>query len=182
MGRKHKHNPSCIKEWPSDETIGVLPSELITPFIRILKEGYRMDRSAANQFNYIGYNIGKEERLYFPSPAERFSRRWLENEAKYKRSLLENVLISVFHMGMEQGRRYSRYDTYNNQMLVDIIKARTKTIHKLQSKLSEYEEDTKPVETPLTSNNADLLIENFLFEEELDSVDPRDTKEDQFSE
>ncbi len=78
---------------------------------------------------------------------------------------------------MEQGRRLDRYNRYNNDLLVDIIQARTRTIQQLRSRLSEYEEDKEQNHLSLESQDNDLLIESSLVEE-LDTVDVRNTKED----
>lgn len=176
MSKKNKRNICLMKNWPSDETLGVPFEDLIFPVKKIVLEGYRMERLPIKQFTYTGYNIGEPERLYYPSPVERFTTRWLTNDEKFKRTLLDNALQVAFQLGMEQGRRLDKYKRYNNDLLVDIIHARTRTIRRLQAQLSEYEETANfSCEVPLESADDQLMIENM---EAFDDVDARDAKED----
>lgn len=161
-GKKKYKNTCLMQEWPDDNTCGIDPEDLIFPLKQILLEGYRLDRTAQNQFIYAGYNIGTEEhRVYHPTPAERFSSRWLNNETKFGRSLLDNILMTVFHLGIEQGRRFTQPELDINKMLTSIIELRTKRVHELETKLSEYgDADGITKEIPFESNLPDLNIDD----------------------
>jgi len=171
MGKKKKRHTSVMKDWPSDDCMGVQCDSLIFPLKKIIHEGYRLERLPTKQFTYTGYNIGKEERRFFPTPEERFAARWLDNETKHKRTLMDNVLMTVFQLGIEQGRRLDNPNRYNNVLLEDILKSRTKTIQELRRQIFGEE---IPV-TLITDDNA-LFIENDI--EELDNVDARSSKEE----
>lgn len=171
MGKKKKHRASFMKEWSSDDCVGVQYDSLIFPLKKIIHEGYRLERLPTKQFVYTGYNIGKEERRYFPTPEERFAARWLDNEAKHKRTLIDNVLITVFQLGIEQGRRLDNPNRYSNILLEDILKARTKTIQQLRAQL--YGEE---VPVALEHDDEALIIDNDI--ESLDDVDAQSSKEE----
>lgn len=166
-----------MKEWPDDETSTVSYEELISPIKKLLLEGYRMERYQNKQFVYSGYNIGKSERLTSPTPDERFSSRWLENEEKFKRTLLDNVFATVFQLGIEQGRRFDKINRYNNSLLRDIVDARTRTITKLRAELGKYDPSyAVSNDIPAEKDDDSLLIDNMELEE-LGSVDVQDAKE-----
>lgn len=186
MGKRNKkkyHHHALMKEWPDDSDL-VSYSSLIEPIKKIYHEGYKVERKPIRTFIYKGYNIGKEDRFYFPTPEERFTARWLENEDKFDRTLMDNIFAVIFQLGMEQGRRTSRHDRYANDLLQDIIDARTKTIRCLRQRLSQYEpEFADEKEIPLDRKNEeeDLII-NDVFENEatemVDNVETPNTKED----
>lgn len=150
-----------MKNWSDDENQLVSYDDLLSPLKRIMHNGYRLERLPITHFMYSGYNIGSNEQLYFPTPEERFSSRWIENDAKFKRSLLDNVLITAFQLGMEQGRRLDRRNRISNKLLEDILKTRIKMVKNLKFKLSEYDnryKENSPI--PLESGDDDLIIEN----------------------
>jgi len=160
MGKKKKHNRCLMREWPHEGNRTVLCDELIEPLKKIVFEGYKLERLPLKQFTYTGYNIGKSDRLYYPTPDERFSSRWLENEQKFKRTLLDNVLMTVFQLGVEQGRRLDWYNRQTNELLSDIIKAKTKQIQELRQELSQYDEsfqEEPPI--PLELEDDELIID-----------------------
>lgn len=179
MGKKkNKKQHSLMREWPSDDCTGVQYDSLIFPLKKLLHEGYRLERLPTKQFVYTGYNVGEQERIYYPTPEERFSTRWLENEAKFKRTLMDNVLATVFQLGVEQGRRGERPNRYSNLLLEDILKARTKAIKNLRARLAEFDEAYRDDETPvpLESEDDSLLIDS-MDVEMLDNVDIQSPKE-----
>lgn len=171
MGKRKKRRAILMREWPADETNALPYDDLIFPLKKIMHEGYKLERLPINQFVYTGYNIGKNEReVYFPTPEERFSSRWLENEKKWKRTLLDNILITAFQLGIEQGRRFERNQRYSSELLMDILNARTKTIKNLREKLGKYDETYKEdLSIPMEHEGEDLLIDKF--ECNLDNVD-----------
>jgi hypothetical protein len=179
MGKKKKNkHHSLMRDWPTDNCVGIQYDNLIFPLKKIMHEGYRLERLPTKQFVYTGYNIGLEERMYFPTPEERFSTRWLENEAKFKRTLMDNILVTVFQLGIEQGRRGERPNRYSNVLLEDILQARTRKIKQLRAKLAEYDEAYRDDETPvpLETDDDSLLIDN-MDVEVLDNVDIQSPKE-----
>jgi hypothetical protein len=171
MGKKKKRHINLMRDWPTDETCGVRYEDLIYPLKKIMHEGYRIERLPVSQFIYTGYNIGEEEyRYYSPTPQERFAHRWLDNEKKQDRTLLDNVLVTTFQLGMEQGRRLGRTQNYSNQLLEDMLKSKSNTIKKLKATLSQYDPAyAEDPPTPMESEDAELLIEDF--ESELINVD-----------
>lgn len=178
MGKKKKRKVSLMKDWPSDDCVGVQYDSLIFPLKKLLHEGYRLERLPTKQFVYTGYNVGAQELIYYPTPEERFSTRWLENEAKFKRTLMDNVLATAFQLGVEQGRRTERPNSYSNVLLEDILKARTNTIKQLRAKLAIYDEAYRENEipVPLECDDDSLLIEN-MDVEALENVDIQSPKE-----
>lgn len=159
MGKKNKRRASLMKDWPSDESCGVPCDDLLYPLKKIVYEGYELKRKPVMQFTYSGYNIGKVDRLYYPTPDERFSSRWLENDAKFNRTLLDNIFMTVFQLGIEQGRRIDYNQKYSNQLLEDIVKARTNTIKALRARLAKYEPSYAEDVIPMEHEDQDLLIE-----------------------
>jgi hypothetical protein len=176
MGKKKKRHVSLMKDWPSD-SVGVGYDSLIFPLKKIIHEGYRLERLPTKQFTYTGFNIGKEDQIYYPTPEERFTTRWLENEAKFKRTLMDNVLITVFQLGVEQGRRIDSSNRCNNILLQDMLKSRTRTIKNLREQLSLYDDSYNEVPVPLENEDNRLLIEDALLEA-LDNVDAQISKEE----
>ena len=166
---KGKKKRELMKEWDPDETVGAYYNDLIDPIKRVFKDGYRVERYNTNQFRYTGYNIGEKDRLYHPSPAACFNPRWLENEAKHGRTLLDNIFKVIFLLGVEQGRRSEKNHTHTNELLTDILISRTKTIKELRLKLGEYDDaylDDVPI--PLENDDPELVMS---FLEEPDDVD-----------
>jgi len=174
MGKKKKHRAiNLMKDWPSDG--GTIHYEsLIHPVKKVFFEGYKLERKAIKQFTYTGYNIGNSEHLYYPTPSERFSSKWLENEEKHNRTLLDNIFVTIFQLGMEYGRRSDRSNKLSNDLLHDILRARTATIKELREKLSVYDPAfAEPEPIPVETENLDLLIETAS-----DNVDAQNSKED----
>lgn len=169
MGKKNKRRASLMKEWPSDESCGVPCEDLLVPLKKIVFEGYEIKRRPVTQFTYTGYNIGKADRLYYPTPDERFSSRWLENETKFNRTLLDNILMTAFQLGIEQGRRIDRNQKYANSLLEDIVKARTKTVNKLREQLAQYDDTYANDNIPMEHEGTDLIIDEI--EDSPDNVD-----------
>jgi hypothetical protein len=160
MGKKRRRHISLMKEWPSDENCGVPADDIIFPLKKIVYEGYKFERKPVVQFTYTGYNIGKAERLYHPTPDERFSSRWLQNESKFKRTLLDNILFTAFQLGVEQGRRLDKNQRYSNALLEDIVKSRTNQIKDLRAQLAQYDETYADIEIPMDHDGTDLIIED----------------------
>lgn len=163
MGKRNKtkHRVHLMREWPVDESTCIPQEELLFPLKKIMHEGYRLNRLPISQFTYTGYNIGRTERaVYFPTPEERFSARWLGNEEKFSRTLLDNVLATAFQLGIEQGRRLSYDRNYSSKLLESLVYARTQKIKDLKAELSNY--DNRFVEDPIVSysSDADLIIEH----------------------
>lgn len=175
MGKRNKKKHSLMHEWPDDKSCGVRYEDLIMPLKRIVFEGYKLERLPLKQFRYTGYNIGPTDQLWAPTPEERFSSRWLDNEAKNKRTLLDNVIMTVFQLGIEQGRRLDYGNRYEHKVLRDIVESRTATINKLRAELSQYDPSyIERPEIPLEHDDEDLLIDQDSF----DDVDVQASKEE----
>lgn len=160
MGKKNRRRVSLMKDWPSSESCGVSLEDLIYPLKRIVYEGYELKRKPLLQFTYAGYNIGKADRLYHPTPDERFSSRWLENEAKFNRTLMDNILITAIQLGMEQSRRREYNQKYTNALLEDIVKAQTTKIKELKAKLAQYDVNYAEENIPMEHEGDELIIED----------------------
>lgn len=165
MGKKKKHTTTLMKKWPKKETEQIAPAVLLLPLKRILHEGYRLERrSSVVDFVYDGYNIGKDDLVYSPSPEERFSAKWLEMSTRFKHTLLDNVLFVAFQLGAEHGRRCSNKNKMPQEIMDNLLAARTNRIKLLKEKLSQYDKSYGKDETvPLISNNQDLMIESSEF-------------------
>lgn len=174
MGKKNKKKKcGSMREWPSDDACGVFCDELLIPLKKVMHEGYKIERRPITQFTYNGYNIGKEDRILYPTPEERFSSRWLENETKFNRTLLDNILFTAFQLGMEQGRREERQGKLSYDILQGLILSRTNKIKELRRKLADYDDtyldDVAGLATD--SENESLLIDSLNIEEPV-NVDP----------
>lgn len=164
-----------MRDWPTDPNCGVRYEEIIFPLKKIMFEGYRLERLPLKQFSYTGYNIGRDDRLYCPTPEERFSSRWLENEQKFKRTLFDNIILTAFQLGVEQGRRLDQPNRYSHDLLVDILHARTRRIKELTKLLAVYDPGFSEEENiKLETSNPELLIDSDMS----DDVDAQNSKED----
>jgi hypothetical protein len=160
MGKKNRRRVSLMKDWPSDESCGIPYEDLLHPLKRIVYEGYELKRKPLMQFAYAGYNIGKADRLYHPTPDERFSNRWLENESKFNRTLMDNILMTALQLGMEQARRKEYTAKYTNALLEDIVKAQTNKIKELKAQLAQYDVNFAEDNIPMEHEGNDLIIED----------------------
>jgi len=163
MSKKKK---SQMKEWSEEKDELIHPEFLLSPLFEIAYQGYSFERKAITQFKYKGFNIGKEELISSPTPEERFSSRWLENEAKHDRTLIENIITTAFQLGMEQGRRHERKVQGNVDLIKDLLLARSRRIKDLRSKLSAFDpsfKEEKPIS--LYTSDPDVIIENCCLED-----------------
>lgn len=139
MGRKHK-NQSQMRDWPEDKEKCLPVNDLLLPLRKIYFDGYSSERKQHNHFTYTGYNIGEEDYLSSPTPVERFTARWLSNEQKFERYLIDNIIHTAFQLGMEQGRRKERKGKIPYHIMERILEIRSERINALAERLSKYEE------------------------------------------
>lgn len=138
MSKKNKAL-GMLREFPQDDLYPITSDELLSPLKKILVEGYKWERLPKNDFIYIGFNLGKTEQFYYPTPKERFCHRWLNNESKFARSLIDNVLLVAYQFGMEQGRREIRPQLSDQYLMENIIWHQTDRIRSLEQRLGEYD-------------------------------------------
>lgn len=151
-----------MREWPADGS-PITAYNAISPLVNIMHEGYSLERKPVMHFLYHGLNIGKADRLYNPTPDERFTGRWLTNDMKFNRTLLDNVLITAFQLGIEQGRRLEYNNKLNIELLQSILYARNNTVKYLRAKLAEYDESF--IDTPIPLEMDTNCFEGFEDEE-----------------
>lgn len=175
MSKKNKPRRPYMSEWADGELVHY--TYLIEPMYKILFEGYTVQRKAFNSFDYAGYNIGENERVYNPTPAERFAPRWLANEAKHKRSLIDNILLNTFQLGMEYSRRLDARKGLPYKVLQDVLHRKVHELNLLKKQLSEYDENFKEQAIPDESEIEDLLIDEVDLDGDSD-VENVDTKEE----
>ena len=175
MGKKKRQKPS-MTEWIDGQIVPI--GYLLSPLHRIILDGYKFERKASSSFDYVGYNIGETERLYSPTPAERFTSRWLNNEAKFNRTLLENTMITIFQLGMEYSRRLDAQHGLPRKVLEDLLNQSVSQNAALRSELSEYDDKHEEKEIPMISDIEDLIIEDFIELDETKEVDAINTKEE----
>lgn len=109
-----------MRKWPNDLTAMVGYNDIVEPIKKILEEGYRLIRKDKQDFEYEGYNIGKQERKFVPPPNYRFSKKFLEIEKKGNKSLFDVAIHTIFLLGIEQGRRFQKQD---NKPIAKLVKA-----------------------------------------------------------
>lgn len=127
------------KRWPSNQLDLVIYNDLISPLKSIIYSGYKLIRNKKSSFEYNGYNIGDFDLQSNPSMSERFSEKFLEEEKKSNRTLLDNVLNAAFLLGMEQGRRVERKRQDNVSAMAKALEDyRNKNIE-LRKKIDELE-------------------------------------------
>lgn len=152
-----------MKNWPEDPEKCLPAHDLLSPLKKIINDGYELTRQPCMNFLYAGYNIGEEDILCSPTPSERFSSRWLSNEKKFKRYLIDNVLMTAYQLGVEQGRRKERKGKIPYDLLLRMYESRGKKIELLIEKLKAHGEDIDVMENvPITNNDLDVsMIEMF---------------------
>lgn len=100
-----------MKKWPKDKTVSLPAGDLITPVLKVIEAGYKLERKEPiRSIPYNGYNIGSHELACCFSPKEAFSKSGLEYNEERNRSLLEVALYVAFQLGIEQGRRLNEND------------------------------------------------------------------------
>ena len=100
-----------MKNWPKDKTVSLSAEELVTPVLKVIEAGYKLERKEPIcSIPYNGYNIGSCELACCLSPKEAFSKKGLEYNDERDRSLLEVALYVAFQLGIEQGRRLNEND------------------------------------------------------------------------
>lgn len=165
MSKKKKRKICSIeREWSKNKSCVPDVEDLLYPLRAIVYEGYSLQRLPITNFHYIGYNIGEADRWIHPTPKERFCTRWLENDTKFNRTLIDNVLTVSFQFGVEYGRRISYEENYDRLILHDIVISRTKEIARLRERLRFYE-GTPNEELPLKTENTDLIIDDWLIDD-----------------
>ena len=148
-----------MRSWSDDAQKCVSVSELLLPLKRIITEGYALERRPCVNFTYLGYNIGEADMLTSPNPTERFSARWLKNEQKMGRYLIDNVLTTAYQLGVEQGRRAERHNKIPYHLLQIMYESRGEKLADLRARLREYGEDHEIIANiPLESDAFDLEI------------------------
>ena len=163
MGKKkrNKQRHSFLRDWGKSDIEVPTYEELIQPIKKLFFEGYQLTRKMTTYFNYMGHNIGSEELQSYPSPEERFSARWLDNESKNNRTLLDNIFEVVFQLGTEYGRRLERKKNFSLPFMQRLLECRTKEIGFLRTELAKYDEryNIYDVEIPFDSDDDDLFID-----------------------
>lgn len=158
MGKKTKKRN--LKPWPDDNEV-VEYDELVEPLRDILYEGYELNRTSKAGFRYVGYNIGAGDTLYNPTPEERFSERWLSNDKKFGRTLIDNIFETIFQLGIEYGRRLIAPLINDSELYVSIADKQSDYIRFLEERLAKYEPNQfgKSSKIPLVSD-VEFLIED----------------------
>lgn len=138
--KKKEKNAKKMRKWPTNKSATVSYEALISPLKKILEDGYRLVRKDKSEFEYDGYNIGKQELRFFPPPNYRLSKKLLEHEKKANdRSLFDVVLHIVFLLGMEQGRRSSRPELPPINKLIEAMERYRRDNRRLRYKVDELD-------------------------------------------
>ena len=133
-----------MKKWPDKNRL-VNYDTLVKPIKEILERGYRLTRLITfKNFEYNGYNIGKNEQRVSPVPKFRFTEKGLDLEAKRGKSLFDVALNVMFLLGVEQGRRAEN----TNKRAADL------TVNALET----YREDNKNLRLRIDTLEASLLV------------------------
>lgn len=152
--KKHK-----MRKWPENLSELLPYQEIVSPLKDIIRQGYRLWRKDdVKTFDYIGYNIGKQELVAQPPPNVRLSEKFLEREKKEGHHLIDVVLNIMFLMGVEQGRRAERRDIKPVEMLLQTLE-----IYREKNKNQRIRIDELEVLLELTENFPQLPIEEFQY-------------------
>jgi hypothetical protein len=137
---EHTKRKVKMKKWPEDQSIHPSYVDLVKPLREILEEGYRIVRKATvKSFEYEGYNIGKNELRYIPSPKDRLTEEYL-SKAKDKSVYLVDIILHItFLLGLEQGRRVSNRNFTSIKSLVDSFETYRRTNKDLRYRIDELE-------------------------------------------
>lgn len=131
---------SKMKKWPEDSSVLVNYEELAHPLKRILDQGYRLFRKdEKKEFDYDGFNIGKNELTVSPPPKFRFTEKLLKYDKTHGRNLIDVVLNVMFLLGVEQGRRAERRDHKPIEGLVKTMDNYREENKNLRIKIDELE-------------------------------------------
>jgi len=149
-----------MRKWPNDPTAMVGYNDIVEPIKKILEEGYRLIRKDKQDFEYEGYNIGKQERKFVPPPNYRFSKKFLEIEKKGNKSLFDVAIHTIFLLGIEQGRRFQKQDNKPVVKLVKVMEHYRKDNRRLRVQIDALNASIKlRAENPNISNNElDALV------------------------
>lgn len=137
--RDKKSKKPKMKKWPKNNTDLINAEKLLSPVKAALLSGYSLYRNNKKNIEYSGYNIGETELKLSPNPQERLSQASLERQEQIKKTLLDNILVIAFQLGIEQGRRFERSENTVSNDLNKCISIFQNEILRLSSKLQLLE-------------------------------------------
>lgn len=140
-----------IKHWPKKRSKTIKSSALIEPIKKYISSRYRLIRRNQNTPSLLDdcYNFGKEELKYLPDIDVFFSEKYEKRYETKGVSPFDMALFAVFALGVEQGRRSERQQTFSEQMLHKFLVKRTEDIKALKKRIEELEAEiqNKPPST-----------------------------------
>ena len=131
--------PKEMKKWPDDPSLMVSYQDLIGPLRSIVYKGYKLERLNINDFEYSGFNIGKDELDFSLPPDLRFKKKALEEENSKGRKLIDVILNVAFLLGMEQGRRKSHQEIQSIDSLISTLENYREINKDLRRKIDQLE-------------------------------------------
>ena len=112
-----------MKKWPEKQTETVNFVELMIPLKKIMKDNYTQKSNVVKTIPYDGYDFGPIGRACLPGPKELLKASNLKyDQEEQGRELMDTLLMVVFNLGMENGRRASNEQTRQILSAVQNIK------------------------------------------------------------
>lgn len=100
-----------MKEWPEDKTTILRYEDLITPVRKAFLTAYRLVSRKKKSIPYEGYNFGGQSLVTISPPDEQLQEEMISYHKERGRDILDIMLMIVFNLGMEQGRRIEAQNT-----------------------------------------------------------------------
>lgn len=128
-----------MQKWPDHREM-VSYDDIIAPIKFILDRGHYIHPIATiEEFDYDGFNIGKNELRIAASPKKRLSKEGLKQEKQEGKTLVDVLLNITFLLGMEQGRRSEQYNRASIKSIVESFDSYKRTISTLRYRNDELE-------------------------------------------